>query len=142
MAESNGNVGLVARFLVSNRVLIYGGALIIMSVPLALAWLLDYVVSDALRIVIIAVSFAAIVGTYLAERQVKDVGTLSQPGPSDEPPISSRVQISLFLSIVGLAVGVYFLISQRYGLGLVFLAGAGLFYQLAMRSQDEEEGEE
>lgn len=126
------------RFFATYRLFFYLGGLIIMSVPLGLAWVYDIVLPSEVRTVIVAMSFTVIVATYLAEKKYEYMGEM----PNEEPPSESlplRPRIMLFLSLGGLGGGVYMALTGEYGLALIFLAGAGLFFQQASSSEDESE---
>lgn len=127
------------RFLVAYRLLFYLGALVAMSLPLGLAWLFDVELPPAARTTIVGVSFAVIVATYLAERRVGLDHVDPRTGaPTEE--YSTRMRVSFVLAIGGVAAGVYFALSARPVVGVLFLLGALLFFQMAYRSTLDAEG--
>lgn len=131
--EASG-VEYLARFLVSYRILFYLGGLLAMSVPLLAAWVFDVVLSSAARTTIVTVSFGVLLVTYLAERRVG----LDHVDPATGAPLepySRRLRASVVLAIVGVAVGVYLVLDGAPAAGVLFLAGALLFFQLAYRAE-------
>lgn len=141
MAGTNGTSGthVLIRFFATYRLFFYLGGLIIMSIPLGLSWVYDIEVSGAIRTVIVAMSFTVIVATYIAERQYERLRRMPNAElPSD--PLPLRQRIGLFLSLGGLAAGIYMVLTDELGLALVFLAGSGLFFQqVTKRSGDSGE---
>ncbi|MFB6112617.1 MAG: hypothetical protein ABEJ58_00780 [Halodesulfurarchaeum sp.] len=134
---SESTVGVVARFFATYRLLFYLGGLIVMSLPLGLAWVFDVHLQPALRTSIVIVTFGAIVATYLSERWVERQQRAM--GGGAVRTVSLRRRLSLFASLAGVAVAIYMFVTNRFGYGLIFLAGAGLFYQLATRSQSTDD---
>lgn len=129
---------LLFRFLVAHRILLYVGGLIAISTPLGLAWAFDYELSPGARTAVVGVSLGVIVLTYLAERRVG----LEHAGPrtgDSRKSYSTRLQASVFLAIVGIAVGIYLLLEYDQIAGLLFLAGALFFFQMAYRSERDRE---
>lgn len=129
------------RFLVAYRLLLYLGALVAMSLPLGLAWLFGVELEAPARTTVVAVSFGVILATYFAERRVGLDHVDPRTGNAAES-YSTRMQVSVLLAVVGVAVGTYFVLDARPLVGLLFLTGAVLFFQLASRSTTEtEEGD-
>lgn len=138
MATNRDGPAQVLRLLVAYRLLFYLGALIALSLPLGLAWLFDVHLQPATRSSVVAVSLGVILATYLSERQVGLDHVDPRTGAATESyPL--RMRVSVVFAIVGVAASVYFLLSARPGVGLLFLLGAVLFVQLATRSADAEE---
>lgn len=133
MARANeGGPSLLFRFLVDNRLLFYVGGLIAISMPLGLVWLFGVELPPGARTAIVTVSFGIILLTYLAERRVG----LERVHATDDrarEPYSARFRAIVFLAIVGIAVGIYLLLERDPIVGLLFLAGALLFFQQAYR---------
>ena len=140
---TDGGLAFVARFLVAYRLLFYLGGLLAISAPLGLAWVFDLELSPAARTTVVGVSFAVLLGTYLAERRVG----LDHVDPATGAPreaYSLRLRASVVLALAGLAVGVFLVLEGRAAMGALFLAGAVLFFQLAYRAErgDDATGEE
>lgn len=136
MAQRHPDRGLdhLARFLVAYRLLLYLGGLVAISLPLLLTWAFDTTLSPAARSTVVGVSFAVLVVTYLAERRVG----LDHVDPVTGTPretYSLRLRASLVLAIGGVALGAYLLLVGRWGMGVLFLLGAMLFFQLAYRAE-------
>ena len=134
-----GPVGFLLHFLAAYRILFYLGGILVMSVPLLAAWLFDVTLPEAVRSTIVGVSFAVILLTYLAERRV-GLDHVDPTTGSPREPYSRRSRVSVLLALAGVAVGVYLLVTGDAPMGLLFLAGALLFFQLAYR--DEQAAEE
>lgn len=135
----DGGIAQLLRFLVAYRLLFYVGGLIAMSLPLGLVWLFDVTIPSPIRLTIVGVSFGLILATYLAERRVGLDHVDPQTGAPRET-YSLRLRISVLLAIVGIAVGVYSVLSGRRFLGVLFLGGALLFFQVAYRSDRTDDG--
>lgn len=136
---SGGGLAFVARFLVAYRLLFYLGGLLAISTPLGLAWVFDIELAPAARTAIVGVSFAVLLATYLAERRVG----LNHVDPATGAPreaYSLRLRVSVVLALAGLAIGTFLLLDGRPGPGLLFGAGALLFFQLAYRAERGGEG--
>lgn len=127
-------LGFLLRFLVAYRILIYLGGLLVMSAPLGAAWVFGYEFPEAARTTIVAVCFGAILVTYVAERRVGLDHVDPATGEAREP-YSRRARASVVLAIVGIAVGVYLVLERNTAMGLLFLVGALLFFQLAYRAE-------
>ena len=127
-----GGLDPLFRFLVAYRMLLYLAGLIAISLPLGLAWVFGVELDPATRTAVVAVSFAVILLTYLAERRVGLDHTDEYGEPTES--YSLRVRATFVLSLLGVAVGVYFLARGRIGAGLLFLGGALLFGGMASRT--------
>lgn len=134
------DLAYVARLLVAYRIPLYVGSLIAMSVPLVLTWTFDITLSPAARSTIVAISFGVILVTYLAERRVGLDHT--DPTGASADAYSLRLRASMVLAVVGIAAGLYLLLRGSTGPGLLFLAGALLFFQLAYRAEEREDDAE
>ncbi|MEF8791495.1 MAG: hypothetical protein V5A61_15320 [Haloarculaceae archaeon] len=133
-----GGLDPLFRFLVAYRLVLYLGGLIAISLPLGLAWLFDVELSAAARTAVVGVSFAVILLTYLAERRVGLDHTDEYGEPTES--YSVRMRATFLLSLLGVAVGVYFLARGRVGAGLLFLGGAFLFAGMAYRREGDRTG--
>lgn len=129
-----GAVSFLLRFLAAYRLLFYLGGLLAMSVPLVAAWVFGYEASESVRTAVVGVCFAAIVLTYVAERRV-GLDHVDPVTGSPREGYSRRARASVVLAIAGVAVGVYLLLADDLAMGLLFLAGALLFFQLAYREE-------
>lgn len=134
---SEGGLSLLFRFLVAYRLLIYLGGLLAISMPLGLAWVFDIELSEGARMAIVGVSFGLILLTYLAERRVGLDHVEPGTGESTES-YSTRLQVTVMLAIVGVAVGIYLLLEGSAVVGLLFLTGALLFFQVGYSSERED----
>lgn len=133
-----GPVEFILRFLAAYRLLFYLGGLVVMSLPLVVEWTSDVAVPASVRNTVVGVSFAAILLTYLAERRVG----LDHVDPATGAPregYSRQTRVSIVLAIAGIAAGVYLVLSRNAAMGLLFLAGALLFFQLAYRADGPDE---
>lgn len=138
-SEGDGTHGLF-RFLVDYRLWLYFAALFAMSLPLGLVWLYNIEISTAARTTIVAVSFAVILVTYLAERRVglsHDTATADASGPA----YPLRMRAGVVLAILGVAGGVFFALDGRPLVGLMFGVGAVFFLQMAYQSDNVGESE-
>lgn len=135
MAHRQRGSGLdyVARFLVSYRLLFYLGGLVAISLPLILTWAFDITLAPAARTAVVTVSFGVLVVTYLAERRV-GLDHVDPVTGSPREPYSLRMRVSFVLALLGIALGVYLLLDGSAAMGLLFLLGALLFFQLAYRA--------
>lgn len=138
---SEGNQSLLFRFLVAHRITFYVGGLIAISLPMGLVWLFDYELSSAARTAVVGVSFGVILLTYFAERRV-GLDHADSPTGGVEETYSTRLKASVLLAIVGIAVGIYILLTYDLIAGALFLVGALLFFQVAYRSERDRAGEE
>lgn len=132
--QSASGLDFVARFLVSYRLLFYLGGLLAMSVPLLLRWGFDVTLPPAARTAIVIVSFSVLVVTYLAERRV-GLDHVDPVTGSPREAYSWRLRVSIVLALVGIAVGLFLVLDGSTAPGLLFLAGAVLFFQLAYRAE-------
>ena len=133
-----GPVDFILRFLAAYRLLVYLGGLIVMSLPLVVEWTSDATVPQSVRNTVVGVSFAAILLTYLAERRFG----LDHVDPATGAPregYSRQTRVSIVLAIAGVAAGVYLVLARNAAMGLLFLAGALLFFQLAYRADGADE---
>lgn len=129
-----GALGFLFRFLVAYRILFYLGGLLVMSVPIGAAWILDVVLEEAVRTTIVVVSFGVILLTYIAERRV-GLDHVDPATGAPREPYSRQAWASVMLAIVGIAVGVYLVLERNTAMGVLFLVGALLFFQLAYRAE-------
>lgn len=134
-----GNPELLFRLLVAYRLLFYLGGLLAMSAPLLAAWAFGVEVAQPVRTTVVTVSFGVILLTYLAERRVG----LDHVDPATGAPkeqYSTQLRASVVLAIVGIALGVYFLLRGNLPATLLFVGGAFLFFQRAYRGEGTTEG--
>lgn len=133
-----GAVPFLLRFLAAYRLLFYLGGLLVMSAPLGAAWVFDYEFPPSARTAIVGVSFAVLLLTYIAERRV-GLDHVDPVTGSPREPYSRTSRVSVLLAIVGIAVGIYLVLERNAAMGLLFLAGALLFFQLAYRAERPDE---
>lgn len=133
-----GAVAFLLEFLAAYRILFYLGGILVMSVPYVAFWLFDYQFPEEARTAIVGVSFGVILLTYLAERRV-GLDHVDPVTGSPREGYSRRAHVSVLLSLVGIAVGVYLVLADDAAMGLLFLAGALLFFQLAYRAERSDE---
>lgn len=126
------------RVLVDYRLAVYLGGLAVIATPT----LLEYAgVSVALstRRLIVGLSLATMVVTYLGERRfVHGEGGDGERRAGEA--FGWRTRLALVGAIAGIALGVYVAFAVDLLYGAVFVVGAYLFAQLAVRSRGERDG--
>jgi small-conductance mechanosensitive channel len=124
----------LAGILVAYRLPIYVGGLLVISIPLVLSSVFSVVVPETARTVLVGVTLAVMIATYIAEHYV-GYDRESEPRTEDEPTYSLRLRIALALSIVGIAVGIYVALEIALFTGLLFITGAYLFGYVGYRGE-------
>ena len=150
------------RVLVEYRLVVYLGGLAAIAAPTLLAYA-DVTVALSTRRLVVGIALGTMVLTYLGERRYVhgDHGTGSGHDDgsrgtrdanhgdgvtrerSDGPDAESfdwRTRLALVGAIAGIALGVYVAVAVDLLYGVVFVAGAYLFAQLAVQSRGEGRG--
>jgi hypothetical protein len=126
--ESSGLDSLF-RLLVSYRLLIYFGGLFVIGLPL-LFGALGIELSGTARTVLVVVTLAVMVLTYIGERRVGFGGSRTEP-TTEEYPLKMRLMLAL--AVLGIAVGIYVALEVNTLTGLLFIAGAYFFGYMGYR---------
>jgi small-conductance mechanosensitive channel len=140
--DSDGHLSFT-NTLVANRLPIYIGGLLVISMPLVLSSAFSVVIPKTARTILVGVALTVMVATYIVERHVGyDRERESRTG--DEPRYSLRLRVVLALSIVGIAVGIYVALEIALLTGLLFIVGAYLFGYIGCRGEfdDNDTGKE
>jgi uncharacterized membrane protein YgdD (TMEM256/DUF423 family) len=125
------------RLLVAYRLLVYFGGLFVIGLPL-LFRALGTELSGTARTVLVVVTLAVMVLTYLGERRV---GYAESRSESATEEYSLQIRLVFALALVGIAVGIYVALEVNTFTGLLFIVGAYLFGYMGYRSGfDREEG--
>lgn len=126
-------MGVLAKY----SLVIYLLGLLVISVPLVLAWGPGIVVPATARVVIVGVSLAVMVATYVAERRI-----VFDDGDGREPTseYSLRTRAAVVAAIVGLAAGVYIAVEVDPIYGFLFILGAYLFSRMAFKGEGDGDG--
>lgn len=126
--------------LVTYRLLIYIGGLLVISIPLVLSSAFNVVVPETARTVLVGVTLTVMVVTYIAERYVGYDSESESETPDKESTqtYSLRLRIALALSIIGIAAGIYIAIEIALFTGLLFVFGAYLFGYFGYRGEFNE----
>ena len=127
----------IAGILVTYRLPIYVGGLLVISIPLVLSSAFNVVVPGTARTVLVGVTLAVMIATYIAERYV-GYDSESEPRTEDKPTYSLRLRVALALSVVGIAVGIYVALEIAPFTGLLFILGAYLFGYIGYRGEFDE----
>jgi polyferredoxin len=134
-SESSGLKSLF-RLLVAHRLLIYFGGLFVIGLPL-LFGALGIQLSGTARTVLVVVTLAVMVLTYIGERRIGFGRSRAEP-TTDEYPLKMRVMLAL--AVLGIAVGIYVALEVNPLTGLLFIAGAYFFGYMGYRGGlDEDE---
>jgi uncharacterized membrane protein YgdD (TMEM256/DUF423 family) len=117
------------RLLVTYRLLVYFGGLFVIGLPL-LFRALDIELPGTARTVLVVVTLAVMVLTYLGERRV---GYADSRTESATEEYSLQTRLAFALALVGVAVGIYVALEVNTLTGLLFIAGAYLFGYMGYR---------
>ena len=127
------------RVLVDYRFVVYLGGLAAIVAPTLLEYA-DVSVALSTRRLVVGIALAAMVVTYLGERRFVH----GDQGDDRERPqgvsFGWRTRLALVGAIAGIALGVYVALAVDLLYGVVFVVGAYLFAQLAVRSWGERDG--
>lgn len=115
--------------LVAYRLLIYFGGLLVIGSPL-LFGALGIELAGTVRVVLVVVTLAVMILTYVGERRIGFEG--AQAAPAGET-YSLRMRLALALAVAGIAIGVYVALEVNTVAGLLFIAGAYFFGYLGYR---------
>jgi hypothetical protein len=127
----------IAGILVAYRLFIYVGGLLVISIPLVLSSAFSVVVPGTARTVLVGVTLAVMIATYIAERYV-GYDSESESHTEDKPTYSLRLRVALAFSVVGIAVGIYVALEIAPFTGLLFILGAYLFGYIGYRGEFDE----
>lgn len=116
------------RVLVAHRLLVYFGGLFVIGLPL-LFGALGIELSGTTRTVLVVVTLAVMVFTYLGERRVGFDD--AQTEPRLDYPLKMRLVLAL--AVLGIAVGIYVALEVNALTGLLFIAGAYFFGYMGYR---------
>ncbi|HET7325503.1 MAG TPA: hypothetical protein VFJ06_14340 [Halococcus sp.] len=140
MASRTQQGGLTPLFqlLVTYRLLVYFGGLFVIGLPL-LFGALGIEFPGTARTVIVFITLAVMVLTYLGERRVGFPDSRSETTTQDYP---LKMRLTLAVALVGIAVGVYVALTVNTFTGLLFIAGAYFFGYMGYRGGLDEEADE
>ncbi|WP_435075918.1 hypothetical protein [Halococcus sp. AFM35] len=116
------------RLLVTHRLLVYFGGLFVIGLPL-LFRALGIGLSGTARTVLVVVTLAVMVLTYLGERRVGFSDSRTET--TQDYPLKMRLVLAL--ALVGIAVGIYVALEVNTLAGLLFIAGAYFFGYMGYR---------
>lgn len=134
--ESSGLTPLF-RLLVANRLLVYFGGLFVIGLPLLFA-ALGIELSGTARTVLVVVTLAVMVLTYLGERRLGIPDSQTETTTQEYP---LKMRLALALAVLGVAIGIYVALEVNPLAGLLFIAGAYFFGYMGYRGGfDEEDG--
>jgi hypothetical protein len=134
-SESSGLDSLF-RLLVAYRLLIYFGGLFVIGLPL-LFGALGVALSGTVRTVLVVVTLAVMVLTYVGERRIGFDGSRTDVTAQEYP---LKMRLMLALAVLGIAVGIYVALEVNTFTGLLFIAGAYFFGYMGYRGGlDEDE---
>ena len=122
------------RLLVAYRSFVYLGGLLVISLPLFLSVAFDVEPPATVRAVVVTVSLAIMVVTYVGERRVGHDHIDPRTGQPTEA-YSLRMRVALALAVVGIAVGIYVALEVNSLAGTLFVLGAYLFGYLGYRGE-------
>jgi hypothetical protein len=117
------------RLLVTYRLLIYFGGLFVIGLPL-LFRALGIELSETARTVLVVVTLAVMVLTYLGERRV---GYADSRTESATEEYSLQTRLAFVFALIGIAVGIYVTLEVNTLTGILFIAGAYLFGYMGYR---------
>jgi hypothetical protein len=126
--EPNG-LNSLFRLLVAYRLLVYFGGLFVIGLPLMFG-ALGIELSAAVRTVLVVVTLAVMVLTYIGERRVGFDGSRTET-TAEEYPLKMRLMLAL--AVLGIAVGIYVALEVNTLTGLLFIAGAYFFGYMGYR---------
>lgn len=139
--------------LVTYRLLIYIGGLLVISIPLVLSSAFNVVVPGTARTVLVGVTLIIMIATYIAEnyvgynrenereQQSVEYDRENEREQQSEDPThtySLRLRLALALSTVGIAAGIYIALEIELFTGLLFIFGAYLFGYFGYRGEFNE----
>jgi hypothetical protein len=139
----------VLRTLAAHRLLVYISGLALISSPTISRAVFRNEIPRTVRTVIVIVSFAGIVLTYIGERRITDVDneTLAsertQEGPRSEladSTYSRQARRTFAIGIICIAIGVYAVYEVSALIGMLFIVGALLVGQSAYHSEHDSNG--
>lgn len=137
-----------ARVLSTYSLLVYAVGLAVIVLSRVAEGTVEIPFPPQLRQVIMAVTLAVMVVTYLAERRFArgreedGAGDVEATDPDGAPEYSLYARASMAAAAVGVAVGIYVGFAlERLFVGGLFILGAYLFVHMAYR-HDEQRGED
>lgn len=132
--EAGGLVPLF-RLFVAHRLLVYFGGLFVISLP-RLFRMFDITFPETARVVLIIVSLAVMVLTYIGERRFEFHDSHTET-TTEEYPLKTRLAFAF--ALVGIGVGIYVALEINTLTGLLFIAGAYLFGYIAYQDRLKED---
>lgn len=132
--SSDSSLGMLFRLLVTYRLLIYLGGLILIGVPRVIDELFGIELSPGARTAIVVVSLGLMIVTYIGERRVGSDHVDEASGRSNES-YSLRLRVILALSVTGIAVGIYVALEISRLTGILFIVGAYFFGHMGYKTE-------
>lgn len=123
------------QLLVTYRLFIYFGGVFLIALPL-LFRTLGIELSGIARTVVVVVTLAVMILTYLGEHRVGFPDSRTET-PTSEYPLQMR--LILILALLGIIVGIYVVVEVSTLIGLLFIIGAYLFGYMGYRNRLDEE---
>jgi hypothetical protein len=128
--ESSGLMPLF-RLLVTYRLLVYFGGLFVIGLPL-LFEALGIELPGTARVVLVIVTLAVMVLTYIGERRLGLPDSRTKT-TTEEYPLKMR--LALTFALIGIGVGIYVALEVNTLTGLLFIAGAYLFGYIGYQNE-------
>ncbi|WP_248896957.1 hypothetical protein [Haloplanus halobius] len=135
--SSDPRFGVLLRYLVSHRLFVYLGGLVVIGIPIILQRAYGTELSPGTRTAIVVVSLLVMIVTYIGERRVGSDHVDERTGESTES-YSLRLRVSVATAIVGLAIGIYVAMEVNVFSGFLFILGACLFGYMGYRTEESD----
>ncbi|MFB6167727.1 MAG: hypothetical protein ABEJ43_02650 [Haloferacaceae archaeon] len=130
MAGRGDGADRLFRLLVSHRMLVYVGGLVVIGSPLFIVRAFGRELPWSVRTALVVSSLAVMIVTYVGERRVGHDHLDDTTGEStEEYPL--RMRLAVAMAVLGLAVGVFIAIEVDILGGLLFVGGSYFFAYLA-----------
>lgn len=131
-AKSSGWINDFFRFLATYSAVIYLAGLLVISIPVTLAWVFEIVVSPTTRYVIVGASLSVMVLAYIGERRARFPDT-DKSLEQRKTDYSRRTRVLVAAAVLGLGLGIYAAIEINFFIAGIFFVGAYFFTRMAFK---------
>lgn len=123
------------RFLGTYSAGIYLAGVLVISIPLILAWVFDYEASSTTRFVLVGASLTVMIFAYVGERRFGIPEEDDRRTGATPRDYSLRTRALVAVAVLGLGLGIYAALEINLLVGGVFFVGSYLFTRLAFRAE-------
>lgn len=138
--STDGWISNLLQFFAAYSDVIYIAGVLVISIPVVLAWVFEIFVSSTVRFMVVGASLSVMILAYIGERRAR-FPDAEKSLDERKREYSTRTRLLVAGAVLGLGLGIYSAIEINLLVGGVFFIGAYLFTRLAFNSTEDTQGE-